>query len=127
MPISCSTATARHPSCRLPGAKDVAVEFFTLSKSYNMAGWRVGFMVGNRDLVGCARAHQELSRLRHLHTDSGRLHRSAGGAAGVCGADSRYLPEAARCSMQRAERRGMAGAGAEGYDVCVGTDSAALS
>ena len=35
----------------VPGAKDVAVEFFTLSKSYNMPGWRVGFMVGNRKLV----------------------------------------------------------------------------
>ena len=33
------------------GAKDVAVEFFTLSKSYNMPGWRVGFMVGNPTLV----------------------------------------------------------------------------
>ena len=36
---------------QVPGAKDVAVEFFTLSKSYNMPGWRVGFMVGNRKLV----------------------------------------------------------------------------
>lgn len=36
----------------VPGAKDVAVEFFTLSKSYNMPGWRVGFMVGNKKLVG---------------------------------------------------------------------------
>jgi alanine-synthesizing transaminase len=35
----------------VPGAKDVAVEFFTLSKSYNMPGWRVGFMVGNPRLV----------------------------------------------------------------------------
>ena len=35
----------------VPGAKDVAVEFFTLSKSYNMPGWRVGFMVGNPILV----------------------------------------------------------------------------
>jgi alanine-synthesizing transaminase len=33
------------------GAKDVAVESFTLSKSYNMAGWRVGFMVGNKRLI----------------------------------------------------------------------------
>ena len=41
------------PPCVLevPGAKDVAVEFFTLSKSYNMPGWRVGFMVGNPKLV----------------------------------------------------------------------------
>lgn len=37
---------------QVPGAKDVAVEFFTLSKSYNMPGWRVGFCVGNPTLVG---------------------------------------------------------------------------
>jgi len=36
---------------QVPGAKDIAVEFFTLSKSYNMPGWRVGFMVGNKQLV----------------------------------------------------------------------------
>jgi len=36
---------------QVPGAKDIAVEFFTLSKSYNMPGWRVGFMVGNKKLV----------------------------------------------------------------------------
>ncbi|HEY4046444.1 MAG TPA: alanine transaminase [Acidobacteriaceae bacterium] len=42
----------RAPSIlQVPGAKDVAVEFFTLSKSYNMPGWRVGFMVGNPGLV----------------------------------------------------------------------------
>ena len=34
-----------------PGAKEVAVEFYTLSKSYNMPGWRVGFMCGNPALV----------------------------------------------------------------------------
>jgi alanine-synthesizing transaminase len=37
---------------QVPGAKDIAVEFFTLSKSYNMPGWRVGFMCGNEKLVG---------------------------------------------------------------------------
>lgn len=37
---------------QVPGAKDVAVEFYTLSKSYNMPGWRVGFMCGNEALVG---------------------------------------------------------------------------
>ncbi len=37
---------------QVPGAKDIAVEFFTMSKSYNMPGWRVGFMVGNPELVG---------------------------------------------------------------------------
>ncbi|MEW6352907.1 MAG: alanine transaminase [Pseudomonadota bacterium] len=36
---------------QVPGAKDIAVEFFTLSKSYNMPGWRIGFMCGNAHLV----------------------------------------------------------------------------
>jgi alanine-synthesizing transaminase len=46
---------------QVPGARDIAVEFFTLSKSYNMAGWRVGFMVGNRELVTA------LARLKSYH------------------------------------------------------------
>jgi alanine-synthesizing transaminase len=42
----------RAPSfMQVPGAKDVGVEIFTLSKSYAMPGWRVGFVVGNRELV----------------------------------------------------------------------------
>ena len=46
---------------QVPGARDIAVEFFTMSKSYNMAGWRVGFMVGNRDLVNA------LARMKSYH------------------------------------------------------------
>ena len=43
----------RAPSIlQVPGAKDVAIESYTLSKTYNMAGWRVGFLVGNPKLVG---------------------------------------------------------------------------
>jgi alanine-synthesizing transaminase len=42
----------RAPSVlQVPGAKDVAVEFYSLSKTYNMPGWRVGFMCGNSSLV----------------------------------------------------------------------------
>jgi alanine-synthesizing transaminase len=52
----------RAPSImEVPGARDVAVEFFTMSKSYNMAGWRVGFMVGNKDLV------HALGRIKSYH------------------------------------------------------------
>jgi len=36
---------------QVPGAKDVGVEFFTLSKSYSMPGWRVGFCVGNKEII----------------------------------------------------------------------------
>jgi alanine-synthesizing transaminase len=46
---------------QVPGARDVAVEFFTMSKSYNMAGWRIGFMVGNRELV------HALGRIKSYH------------------------------------------------------------
>ena len=35
----------------IPGAKDIGVEFHTLSKTYNMAGWRVGFVVGNQHII----------------------------------------------------------------------------
>ena len=52
----------RAPSImEVPGARDVAVEFFTMSKSYNMAGWRIGFMVGNRELV------HALARIKSYH------------------------------------------------------------
>lgn len=37
---------------QVQGAKDIAVEFFSLSKSYNMPGWRVGFAAGNKELIG---------------------------------------------------------------------------
>lgn len=43
----------RAPSLlQVPEAKDIGVEFYTLSKSYNMPGWRVGFCAGNREIVG---------------------------------------------------------------------------
>ncbi|AKM29713.1 alanine transaminase [Pandoraea faecigallinarum] len=52
----------RAPSImQVPGAQDVCVEFFTLSKSYNMAGWRIGFMVGNPELVAA------LARIKSYH------------------------------------------------------------
>lgn len=37
---------------QVPGAKDIGVEFFSLTKSYSMAGWRVGFCSGNKEVVG---------------------------------------------------------------------------
>jgi len=46
---------------QVPDARDVAVEFFTMSKSYNMAGWRVGYMVGNKELVAA------LARIKSYH------------------------------------------------------------
>ncbi len=52
----------RAPSImQVDGAREVAVEFFTMSKSYNMAGWRIGFMVGNKELVNA------LARMKSYH------------------------------------------------------------
>ncbi|EOS93867.1 aminotransferase [Erwinia tracheiphila PSU-1] len=46
---------------QIPGARDAAVEFFTLSKSYNIAGGRIGFMVGNKELIAA------LTRIKSYH------------------------------------------------------------
>jgi alanine-synthesizing transaminase len=46
---------------QVAGAREVAVEFFTMSKSYNMAGWRVGYMVGNQELCNA------LVRIKSYH------------------------------------------------------------
>ncbi len=52
----------RAPSImQVPGARDIAVESFTMSKSYNMAGWRIGFMVGNKDMI------HALARMKSYH------------------------------------------------------------
>ena len=52
----------RAPSImQVPGAREVAVEFFSMSKSYNMAGWRIGFMVGNAEMVNA------LARIKSYH------------------------------------------------------------
>jgi aminotransferase len=42
-----------------PGAKDLGIEFYTLSKTYNMAGWRVGFALGNKDIIRLINMFQE--------------------------------------------------------------------
>ena len=47
---SCSTADDRRASSQ-PGAKDVGVEMWSMSKTYGMAGWRIGFVVGNAEIV----------------------------------------------------------------------------
>ena len=49
--ISSSTAARRASFLAEPGAREVGVELFSLSKSYGMAGWRLGFVLGNAELV----------------------------------------------------------------------------
>jgi alanine-synthesizing transaminase len=51
MPKSISTTIRRPRCCRFLGAIDVAVEFTSMSKTYSMAGWRMGFAVGNERII----------------------------------------------------------------------------
>src|SRR5207247_3430449 len=55
----------------IPGAKEIGVEIFSTSKSYNMAGWRLAFVCGNARMIH-ALAHQVLSGLRRLPADPDR-------------------------------------------------------
>src|SRR6266852_6219428 len=70
----------RAPSImEVPGAREVAVEFFTLSKSYNMPGWRVGFAVGNREMIAALGGSSRTSIMGCSHRcRSRRLRRSTG-------------------------------------------------
>lgn len=73
----------------VPGAKEVGVEFTTMSKGYNMAGWRIGFCVGNADMVkalatikgyydyGIFQAIQIAAIIALRHTEDSRLAQSA--------------------------------------------------
>ena len=57
---------------QVEGADEVAVELYTLTKSFSMAGWRVGFLVGQRRRRPGARTAQVLPRLRHVPADPDR-------------------------------------------------------
>jgi alanine-synthesizing transaminase len=79
---------------QVPGAKDVAVEFFTLSKSYNMAGWRIGFMVGNPDLVAA------LARIKSYH-DYGTFTPLQGAAIAALEGDQQCVKDIAETYRRR--------------------------
>ncbi len=73
---------------------------------------------------GSAGAHQELPRLRDLHSHPGGVDPGAGGAPGVRGADPPDLPEAARRAVRRTPRAGLERRDPEGLDVHLGADPA---
>ena len=64
----------RRSVLEVPGAREVAIELWSPSKIYGMAGWRVGFLVGNAEVVG---------RVRTLvdHMSAGVRSRSSGGCS----------------------------------------------
>ncbi len=111
---------------QVPGARDVAVEFFTMSKSYNMAGWRIGYMVGSKDLV------YALSRIKGYHDYGTFTPIQVAAIAALEGPqdcvtrDRSQLPAAARRAGQGAARGRLDGRQPEGVDVRLGARSRAL-
>jgi alanine-synthesizing transaminase len=107
---------------QVPGARDVAVEFFTMSKSYNMAGWRIGFMVGNRDLVSA------LARIKSYHDYGTFTPIQVAAIAALDGPQDcveeirETVPEAPRRARQGPARGRLDGRGAQGVDVHLGRD-----
>ena len=89
------------------GALDCAVELYSLTKSFSMAGWRVGFTLGRPDVVARAREAEVLPRLRHLPADPDRVDRGAARGRRLPGRGLRDLPQPPR----RALIRGLARAG----------------
>ena len=100
----------RPPSIlEVPGAKDVAIEFHSLSKTYNMTGWRIGFAVGNRELVGA------LGKVK-TNVDSGAFEAVQRAAIAALSGDQGCVEELRRTYRER--RDVLCGGLAKlGYDV----------
>ncbi len=100
----------RPPSfLELPGAKDVAIEFHSLSKTYNMTGWRLGMVVGNREVLAA------LGKIKS-NIDSGAF--NAIQLAGIAALDSDQSCVAENCRIYQ-ERRDTVVSGLKklGYEV----------
>ena len=111
---------------QVPGARDVAVEFFTMSKSYNMAGWRIGFMVGNSDLVNA------LARIKSYHDYGTFTPIQVASIVALEGPQDcveeirNNVPEAPRRDGEGPARHRLDGREPQGLDVRVGEDPGAL-
>lgn len=100
----------RPPSfLELPGAKDVAIEFHSLSKTYNMTGWRLGMVVGNREVLAA------LGKIKS-NIDSGAF--NAIQMAGIAALESDQSCVAENCRIYQ-ERRDIVVSGLKklGYDL----------
>ena len=125
-PSSASTATCRRRSCRPRGPRRCAVELYSMTKSFSMAGWRVAFLVGNRRGRRRAGQAQELPRLRHLPAHPDRRHRHAQRGARLPEGGQRDLPGPPRRAVRRPQPHRLADRAAQGHDVRVGADPRAL-
>ena len=87
---------------QVDGAKDVAVEFTSMSKTYSMAGWRIGFAVGNARLIEALATGEVLPRLWRVHAGPGCRLRGDQRAAGHRSVQSRPLSHAGATCWSKA-------------------------
>ena len=125
-PRSTSRAAAALDPARSPGAKEVAVEFTSLSKTYSMPGWRIGFAAGNPALIGA------LARIKS-YLDYGAFTpiqvaatAALNGDAGLHRGEPRPAIASGATCWSRACGRRLADAGAAGDDVRLGAAARGL-
>ncbi len=100
---------------QVEGAKDIAVEFTSMSKTFSMPGWRMGFAVGNERLIAALARVKVLPRLRRLHADPGggdrgaqrrrRLHRRECGTSTASAATRWWIRSRGPGGSSRRRRR----------------------
>lgn len=78
----------------IPGAKDIAIEFHTLSKTFSMAGWRIGFVIGNSELV------QSIRKMK-TNLDYGLFAAVQKAGIAALNMDKKYLDERRRIYQKR--------------------------
>ena len=111
---------------QVPGAMDCDVEFTSMSKTYSMPGWRMGFAVGNERIIAALGAREILSRLRRVHADPGRGDRGAERPGRLHPRDARDLQAPPRRAGRKLRPRRMGGAAAGGLDVRLVADPGAV-
>ena len=113
---------------QVPGAMDVAVEFTSMSKTYSMPGWRIGFAVGNERIIAALGAGEILSRLRRLYARSRWRPRPRSTAPTTASTRcARPISAGATRWLNSFGRAGWTGAAAVGFDVRLGADPRAVS
>ena len=111
---------------QVPGAMDVAVEFTSMSKTYSMPGWRMGFAVGNERIIAALGAGEVLSRLRRLHAGAGGGDRRAQRPGRLHPRDARDLQAPTRRAGGIVRPRRLGDSAAARLDVRLGADPGAV-
>jgi alanine-synthesizing transaminase len=108
---------------QVPRAKECCVELYTLTKSFSMAGWRVGFMVGNAEIVAALTKLKSYPRLRDVSTNPDCSHCCLERSRRLPRATQRHLSVSARHVDRRTGSNWLDRGATQGIDVRVGSNS----